>query len=180
MNKTEKIFCSSLWHERWMDNCICKLQFSVELCGTKEWLQGQPLETGGEMTFVVLAQWAVCSESHPWKSNMALTYILKKKKKVKGSVIISPIKGGMIIIVNEHGCIGSRNSLLFTDEIASLIDKWNYAVKFRTFTILQQTKLRIKFCFIWCRGLKQEYRPRPCWNSVIPDLLLWPEMWLMA
>lgn len=42
-------------------------------------------------------------------------------KKLKGSVIISPIKGGMI--VNEHGCIGSGNSLLFTDEIASLIDK---------------------------------------------------------
>lgn len=151
-----------------MDNCPCKLELSVELRGTKEWLQGQPLETGGEMTSVVLAQWAVCCERHPWKSNMALS-----GKKVKGSVIISPIKGG--IIVNEHGYIGSRNCLLLTDEIASLIDKWNDAVKVRTFNILQQTKLCVKFCFIWYKGLKQDYRPKQCWNSVISDLPLWPE-----
>lgn len=34
------------------------------------------------------------------------------------------------------------------NEIASLVDKGNSAVEFRTFNILQQTEPRVKFCFI--------------------------------
>lgn len=58
----------------------------------------------------------------------------------------------MIINAEEHGFCRtwdiSTNSLRFADEIVSLVDKGNCAVEFRTFNILQQTELDMKFCFI--------------------------------
>lgn len=53
---------------------------------------------------------------------------------------VKKLKGDMIINADEYGFCRtwhvSTNSLMFADEIASLVDKGNCAVEFSTFNIL--------------------------------------------